>query len=242
MGVLIVIIVVGCVVWLIKKGVEQAALNKAAQDAFRAQHAGWDIYIAPFDQAVIALNHDRCAIVLGTTTAHRSYSWSSIASVDVTRDGSSITSTNRGSQLMGAAVGEVLLGPLGLLIGGVTGSKRTVQRVSQIGIKIIVDDRHKPIYAFDFLRVPGNGVDPTNKLVKDAARRAEHVHALLVNAIRNSALQAAKPNREIGERSVADKIDQLWKLKEAGALTDTEFEQQKLQVLGGRTALQPGVR
>ena len=73
MGVLIFIIVVGTVIWLVKKGMEQAALNKAAQDAFRAEHAGWDIYIAPFDQAVIALHHDSREIVLGTVRTHRQY-------------------------------------------------------------------------------------------------------------------------------------------------------------------------
>lgn len=236
MGVLIAIIIVGGLIWLVKKGMEQAALNQAAQDAFKAEHAGWDIYVAPYDQAVTAIHHDARAIVLGTTRAHKKYAWPSIASVEVIRDGSSITSTNRGSQLMGAAVGEVLLGPLGLLIGGVSGSKRTVQRVSQIGLKIIVDDRVTPIYNIDFLRVPGSGAEPRNKLVKAAAQRAEHVHALLVNAIRNASLQAAAPTPQIADRSVADRIDQLWKLKQAGALTDAEFEQQKSYVLGGLKA------
>lgn len=214
---------------------QQAALNQAARDAFNAKHAGWDIYIAPFGQSVIALNHDSRAIVLGTIQSHKQYPWSAIASVDVIRDGASITSTNRGSQLMGAAVGEVLLGPLGLLIGGVTGSKRTVTRVSQIALKIIVDDRHSPIHTIDFLRVPGTGADPNNKLVKDAASRAEHVHALLVNAIRNSSLQATKSTPQIPERSAGDRIDQLWKLKEAGALTQAEFDQQKAQILSALT-------
>ena len=236
MGIVITIIIIGGLIWLVKKGMEQAALNQAAQDAFKAEHAGWDIYIAPYDQAVIAIHHDARAIVLGTTRSHKQYRWQSIASVDVVRDGSSITSTNRGSQLVGAAVGEVLLGPLGLLIGGVTGSKRTVQRVSQIGLKIIVDDRVTPIYTIDFLRVPGSGAEPRNKLVKSAAQRAEHVHALLVNAIRNSSIHAASPTPRIAERSVADRIDQLWKLKQAGALTDAEFEQQKTQVLIGLTS------
>jgi hypothetical protein len=240
-GVLLFIIIIGGVIWLIKKGMEQAALNEAARSAFMTEHAGWDVYVL-LNQAVIALNHEKKAIVLGTIIAHRQYPWSAIASVEITRDGASITSTNRGSQLMGAAVGEVLLGPLGLLIGGVTGSKRTVQRVSQIGIKGIVDDRIKPIYAVDFLRVPGKGADPNNRLVKDAAQRAEHVHALLVNAIRNTSLQISNPQPHLPERSAADRIDQLWKLKQAGALTDLEFEQQKQQVLGGLQPLPGGVR
>ena len=132
---------------------------------------------------------------------------------------------------MGAAVGEVLLGPLGLLIGGVTGSKRTVQRVSQIALKIIVDDRHNPIYTIQFLKLPGAGADPRNKLVKDAAQRTEHIHALLVNAIRNSALPLRSAAPQLFERSVADRIDQLWKLKMAGALTQSEYDYQKAQLL-----------
>jgi hypothetical protein len=241
-GVLLFIIAVGVVIWLIKKGKDQAALHKAARETFMAKHAGWDVYVAPFGQKVIGLNHGSRAIVLGTIETHKQYPWSAIASVDVIRDGTSITSTNRGSQLMGAAVGEVLLGPLGLLIGGVTGSKRTVQRVSQIGIKIIVDDRYTPIYSIDFLRVPGSGVDPKNKLVKDAANRAEHVHALLVNAIRNTSLQLANSQAQLPERSAADRIDQLWKLRQAGALSESEFEQQKAQVLGVLQPLTNGAR
>jgi hypothetical protein len=185
---------------------------------------------------VIAINHDARTIVLGNIKSHKNYECSSIASVEVIRDGASITSTNRGSQLMGAAVGEVLLGPVGLLIGGVSGSQRTVQRVSQIGLKIIVDDRIKPVHSIDFLRVPGKGADPQNRLVKSAAQRAEHVHALLVNAIRNSSVQFTSMQPQFAERSAADRIDQLWKLKEAGALTNVEFQQQKQQILG---VLQP---
>ncbi|HEU5066637.1 MAG TPA: hypothetical protein VFT61_00410 [Sphingomicrobium sp.] len=241
MGVVILIIIVGGVSWLIILAKQQAALKRAAQEAFKTEHAGWDIYFSPYDQVAIAINHDARALVLGTTKAHKRYAWSSIASVELVRDGTSITSTNRGSQLMGAAVGEVLLGPLGLLIGGVSGSKRTVQRVSQIGLKIIVDDRVSPIYTIDFLRLPGSGADPKNKLVKSAAQRAEHVHALLVNAIRNSSQTRSAP-RQINDRSVGDRIDQLWKLKEAGALTDAEFEEQKALVLNALAAPKAGVR
>jgi hypothetical protein len=105
-----------------------------------------------------------------------------------------------------------------------------------------VDDRLTPIYAVDFLRVPGSGADPTNGLVKDAAQRAEHVHALLVNSIRNTSRQLASAQPEIPERSAADRIGQLWTLKQAGALTDLEFEQQKQQVLSGMSRLPGGVR
>lgn len=231
MSLLLFIIVVGGLIWLVKRSLQNAALAKAARESFISQHAGWDVYIGPFNQAVVAINHDSRSIVLGTIPKHKQYAWSSIASVDVIRDGTSVTSTNRGSQLMGAAVGEVLLGPVGLLIGGVTGSKRTVQRVSQIGLKIIVDDRATPIYVIDFLRVPSAGADPRHKLVQSAAQRTEHLHALLFNAIRNSSVQLASSPLRLSEPSVADRIDQLWKLKEAGALSAGEYEDQKALIL-----------
>jgi hypothetical protein len=239
-GVLFLIIIVGTIIWLVKKGIQQRALHQAAHEAFNAEHAGWDIYIAPFGDTVIAINHDSRAVVLGTVQSHKQYRWAAIAAVDVIRDGTIVTSTNRGSQIMGAAVGEILLGPLGLLIGGVTGSKLTVNRVSQIALKIIVDDRYTPIYTIEFLKVPGSGVDPRHKLVKDAASRAEHVHALLLNAIRNSSIPVSSPALQISERSTGDRIDQLWKLKEAGALTQAEFDQQNAQLLAGLQT-QPGV-
>lgn len=242
MSVFVFIILVCGVVWLLKTMNQRLALHQAAQDAFKADHQGWDIYFAPYGKAVIALNHDSHSLVLGNVEVHHQYPWSAIASVDVVRDGTSITSTNRGSQLMGAAVGEVLLGPLGLLIGGVTGSKRTVHRISQIGLKIIVDDRRSPVFTIDFLRVPGSGADPRHKLVKEAARRTEHVHALLVNAIRKTSREAASPTSQVANRSVADRIDQLWKLKEVGALTEAEFDQQKAQVLTGLTDTSAGGR
>ena len=142
----------------------------------------------------------------------------------------SITSTNRGSQLIGAAVGDLLLGPMGLLVGGVTGSKRTVQRVSQIAVKVIVDDRASPIHLIEFLRVPGAGADPRNKEVKAAAQRAEHIHAVLFNAMRNVSDQTATPVPQLGP-STTDQIEQLWKLKESGALTQGEFDAQKAFLL-----------
>src|SRR5690349_21649770 len=101
MGVLLFIIFAGIVFWLVKKGMEQNALNQASRDAFNAKHAGWDIYVAPFDQVVVALNHDRRAIVLGTTTKYREYPWAGMSSVEILKDGTSITSTNRGSQVVG---------------------------------------------------------------------------------------------------------------------------------------------
>lgn len=60
-----------------------------------------------------------------------------------------ITKTNRGSQVLGAAVGGILLGGAGLIVGGVTGSKRskakTTTYVNKVELKLMVNDMQNPV-------------------------------------------------------------------------------------------------
>jgi len=96
------------------------------------------------------------------------FDFSQLVAVEVERNGSSITKTNRGSQVAGAAVGAVLLGPLGLLLGGVTGSKRNVEKVRRISLKIYTNDLVKPVQEIIFFN-DNAGAKPDGILVKQAA-------------------------------------------------------------------------
>jgi hypothetical protein len=53
-----------------------------------------------------------------------------VIGAEVIKDGTLITKTNRGSQVSGAIVGAALLGPVGLLLGGVTGTKRSEEKLN----------------------------------------------------------------------------------------------------------------
>lgn len=63
-----------------------------------------------------------------------------------------ITKTNRGSQVVGAAVGTALLGGAGLILGGLTGSKsskaKTTTKVKKIELKLTLNDLHTPVITF----------------------------------------------------------------------------------------------
>jgi hypothetical protein len=77
-----------------------------------------------------------------------------VLGVEALRNGTSITKTNRGSQVAGAAVGALLLGPVGLLLGGVTGTKRQDEKVKRLSVKIFVNDLKNPVHEVVFFDGP----------------------------------------------------------------------------------------
>lgn len=80
----------------------------------------------------------------------RTYNFKDIISVETIVDGESVQKTNRGSQLVGAAVGGLLLGGAGLLIGALSGSKSEKKKVSKISIKVVVSNIDKPGHSVVF--------------------------------------------------------------------------------------------
>ncbi len=100
------------------------------------------------------------------------FDFNQLFAVEVERNGSSVTKTNRGSQVAGAAVGAMLLGPFGLLLGGVTGSKRKVEKVKRMSLKIYTNDLVKPVHEIVFF-IDSNGAKPDSIVVTHAAEKLD---------------------------------------------------------------------
>lgn len=60
----------------------------------------------------------------------RVFEFGQLVAVEIQKNGDSIQKTNRGSQVLGSAVGGILLGPLGLLMGGSPGRSALPKRLS----------------------------------------------------------------------------------------------------------------
>jgi len=84
------------------------------------------------------------------------FNFNQLAGVEVERNGQSITKTNRGSQVAGAAIGAVLLGPAGLLLGGLSGSKTAVETIKKLSLKVYVSDFVQPVYEIIFYEQIGS--------------------------------------------------------------------------------------
>ncbi|MBB5715836.1 SHOCT domain-containing protein [Sphingomonas aerophila] len=229
------VIVFGVVIWAISVGIKLRKQRDAEDATFAGEHQGWDIYKSAYNRGVLALDHANRRIAIGTVSNHIERPWSDISAVEVEKNGQSIIQTNRGSQVMGAAVGAVLLGPLGLLMGGMSGSKRQRERINELSLKVLIDDRAAPVHRITFFRMAGDGVDAQSSTLKVPASQMEQFQALLANAIRSDNRSFAKQPiaAAIAEASNSDRIAKLWELKQAGALTAEEFESEKRAVLSG---------
>lgn len=127
-----------------------------------------DTFVSMFGPLSISVDSNRAKVVLVPKAgAPVILSSKDILGVEVIRDGTSVQKTNRGSQVAGAAVGGVLLGPVGILLGGLTGSKRTEEKVKNLSLRIFTSNVANPVFNIVFYESPG--ADPNDTLVKDAA-------------------------------------------------------------------------
>lgn len=103
-------------------------------------------HFTAFHGAGIALDVSRSKfMVSGGGRAPRVYGFDDLVAVEVTHNGASITKTNRGSQVLGAAAGGILLGPVGLLVGGLSGSKRQEELIKKVSLKLFTKDLISPV-------------------------------------------------------------------------------------------------
>jgi hypothetical protein len=117
---------------------------------------------------------------LGLIDGNRDYSvirFEKIIAVEVCKNDISIIKTNRGSQLLGAAGGMALLGPMGLLIGAVTGSKRQIEKINKLSLKIYVDDVRNPVR--DIIFYDGEPIDVGSGTYKTICKTLDEWHGRL---------------------------------------------------------------
>ena len=103
-----------------------------------------DVYVSPKNFCGIAIDVDRREIALLERSDIRRFGVSSIIACELLEDDFQLAYVNRGSQLTGAAVGGVLLGGVGAVIGGLSGSKRSVKRIKTMTLRFVTDDFDKP--------------------------------------------------------------------------------------------------
>jgi hypothetical protein len=81
----------------------------------------------------------------------RIISYRDILEASIFEDGNSLTTTSRTSQVAGAVVGNLMLGGAGLLIGALSGSKKTSSTVSSLEVRLLVNDTKSPTWSIAFI-------------------------------------------------------------------------------------------
>ena len=151
-------------------------------------------------------------------------------------DGVSVTRTVRGSQIGGAMLGGLVFGGVGAVVGGLSGTTETSEgKAKRLELRLTVNDTIAPLHDVVFLNVESSRDGAT---YKSASQQARHWHAIIAVLIKRAdaeqrvehhATKTSAP--EPASASIADEIRKLVELRDSGALTDSEFQEQKIRLL-----------
>ena len=159
--------------------------------------------------------------------------YNQLLSSEIFQDGSSIIKTNRTSQIGGALLGNILIGPIGLLIGGLTGSKTQANKVHKIDLRIVVNDIKNPTHIINFLDSETNISSFTYQNAIEKARKWQDMLSVIIKTADEEDTKLINPTNvnPIKNFSIPDELTKLAELKTKGFINEVEFENLKNQIL-----------
>ena len=139
----------------------------------------------------VAVDRKRQEFLLVNAEKLRRFNVRSIVSCEVIEDGTQIAYANRGSQLAGMAIGGALLGGVGAVVGGLSGSQRNVNKVKRLMLRYTTDDFDNPVHDILVYQSPFSKGDSRDGFVYSAKLKdAERWHARTV-----AMMKAVDPSR-----------------------------------------------
>jgi len=182
--------------------------------------------------SAVAIDEKRRKIYLMSGAQSGILGFDKIASSEIFESGASRIRTDRGSQIAGAAVGAVLLGPVGLVAGALSGSKTSKSELTTLELRIGIDDLKSPVYSLWFFKSPTPGqLEP--QAYRYLMGQVAEWHGRFEAIIRSQVNAVVNPN--VSEASnitlIADELRKLADLNKEGILTDEEFAAEKRRLL-----------
>lgn len=197
-----------------------------------------EIYISEKDMNLIGICWDASLFYIGSAQNDVvEYAFNRLRAVELCLDQVTVTqshSTTTSKGLGSAAVGGLMFGATGAVIGGLGAGSETrsaaqsSENLCSIDIVIRTDDPQTPLHHVNFWDLPEPGISRHAPYVKELLDTAYRFQALLKKIIEDTDASAS----QMGQDSSV-KLDRLWQLHQQGALTKSEFETQKRAILGG---------
>lgn len=215
-------------------GVSDSRKNKEALASLELRYPGAKTYRS-VTGTYVAIDTEKEKIVVGSPSISTNvggpyeavYNFDQIVTVEKHVNGGVVSSTNRGSQAVGAAVGALALGGVGAIIGGLSASSKSVNTINKISVKFVVDDRSRPFHEILFYN-SSKGTKANGFLVGIIEQNAEEFHGHLLAAMHKASKPVAAEKEDTG---LSNSLKQIWELKESGAITEGEFEKLKKGLL-----------
>lgn len=180
-------------------------------------------------------------IISPLISSHKILNYSDIINVTYEEDGNTLFSKSMARTVGGALVGGALIGGAGAIVGGLSGDTSQNKKVQSMNIKILVRSTTTPS-----INLPINLVGETfntkdeksKNTYKSRIKEANAIKDLISVIIDNSNQQQAaqvtinsNPEKQKQVSNIADELTKLAQLKDAGILSEEEFQQQKKKLL-----------
>ena len=180
-------------------------------------------------------------IISPLISSYQILNYSDIINVTYEEDGNTLFSKSMARTVGGAIVGGALIGGAGAIVGGLSRDTSQNKKVQSMAIKILVRSTTTPS-----INLPINLIDETfntkneksKNTYKSRIQEANEIKDLISVIIDNSNQQQAtqvaiNPNSEKTNlvSNIADELTKLAQLKDAGILSEEEFQQQKKKLL-----------
>lgn len=152
----------------------------------------------------------------------------------IVENGATVTKTSRTSQIGGAALGGLLVGNVGAVIGGLSGKKTSENEVNKLELIIIVNTFNDPVIKIPFFDVRSS-VKKTDKTYRTALNDIQKWNAILGTLIQTADNDDIKAQQQTNTNAVSnslpDEINKLVDLKNNNHITDEEFKAYKVKLL-----------
>ena len=150
------------------------------------EFAARDLLVSPTSRTGVAIDLHRKEILLADAQTNRRYRAHDIVGCEILLDGAEVSYANRASQVAGMAVGGLLLGGAGAVIGGLSGSRRSSNNVRKIVLRIAVEDFDRPYHNIVLLdySFSKKGLSRDSRVVQKALANAETWHGRTVSLMR----------------------------------------------------------
>lgn len=188
----------------------------------------------------LAINAERSMLCLVQGETIRHFDTADLIASEVLVDGKMVTRTSRASQFAGFAIGGLLFGGVGSVVGGLSGKTVTQKEVKDVRLRLMVNDLEDPFHVVEMM--DASLIRPP-KAIAQATEWQDLLSAIIRIKERELAsrqpqqLRPAQPEAEGGASappqitSIAGEIRKLASLRDEGLLTSEEFERVKNRLL-----------
>lgn len=138
----------------------------------------------------IAVDNESKQIALILKDEPKLYRFEDVIACEAIIDGQTITKSARMNQLGKAALGGLLFGGAGAIVGALGGRKEEYKKVKQVSLKLLLDDLENPTFIINFAEF-GNP-KPMNEVAKEAQQWNDLFKVIISHADREAHARTAE--------------------------------------------------